>query len=156
MPRPKCPFLAAAKAAGALTYFTGRPCKHGHVSERLVTDRRCRECLSKRDKDRWRDPVARGKLQAQSKQRRDANPGRDFGMTAEQYAVLVAASNGRCAICDRSPGKTRHHIDHDHDTGLIRGLLCHNCNRGLGYFLDQPNLLRAAAAYLERYSWLRC
>lgn len=61
--------------------------------------------------------------------------------------------DGRCAVCAK-PGEilgkrsTTLHVDHDHDTGQIRGLLCQDCNLGLGIFADSPDRLMAAAAYL--------
>jgi len=72
------------------------------------------------------------------------------GFTHEQYVALLEAQDGRCAICrtDTPGGKGGFHLDHDHATGAVRGLLCTNCNMGLGRFADDPARLRAAAEYL--------
>ena len=76
------------------------------------------------------------------------------GVTPEHYERLLVQQNHVCAICDQPEtqlmkGTLRTlSIDHDHNTGEIRGLLCHNCNAGLGQFHDQRTLLEAAAAYL--------
>jgi hypothetical protein len=73
-----------------------------------------------------------------------------YGITPDEYTRLFAEQNGVCAIC-RRPCKRYGDVlpvDHDHGTGRIRGLLCENCNHGLGKFKDDPDLLIAAAAYL--------
>lgn len=81
---------------------------------------------------------------------------RDFGITAEEYGKLLADQSGVCAVCARPEiatrnGKLKHlAVDHDHLTGDIRGLLCADCNTGLGKFGDDPERLRRAARYLER------
>jgi hypothetical protein len=63
---------------------------------------------------------------------------------------MLAAQGGGCAICGRAPStKISLHIDHDHETGRIRGLLCFVCNNGLGQFQEDPAVLRKAAAYVE-------
>lgn len=75
-----------------------------------------------------------------------------YGITPEQYAALLAKQDGRCAICRSAdwPGKwKRPNVDHDHAGGAVRGLLCGNCNNGIGMFGDDPARLRAAANYLE-------
>lgn len=76
-----------------------------------------------------------------------------YGITAEQFASLLEAQDGRCAICrtDTPNGKGGWHVDHCHDSDKIRGLLCHYCNVGLGNFRDDPALVRAAAEYLEMH-----
>ncbi len=76
---------------------------------------------------------------------------RKFGITVEDYERMLAAQAGRCAICNSTEpgGRGVFHVDHDHATGTVRGLLCTNCNAGLGQFKDDPALLRAAANYLE-------
>ena len=81
-----------------------------------------------------------------------------YGLTVEEYTTLVESQHGRCCICQVIPqtdSKTRLesslHVDHDHITGEVRGLLCRRCNQTLGRMEDKPELLRAAAAYLERW-----
>lgn len=73
-----------------------------------------------------------------------------FGITPEIYDTILANQNGVCAICSKSctSGKLLA-VDHDHNTGKVRGLLCMKCNTGLGKFLDSPELLRKSANYLE-------
>jgi len=72
-----------------------------------------------------------------------------FGITPEDYDKMFADQNGVCAICDKeSPDGRRLHIDHCHTTQNVRGLLCPDCNRGLGIFRDQVSLLDKAARYL--------
>lgn len=70
-------------------------------------------------------------------------------MSPAEYADRLAAQNGVCPICRRPPKTRRLDIDHDHKTGLIRGLLTHRCNQGLQMFNDDPATLRRAADYLE-------
>lgn len=69
-------------------------------------------------------------------------------------AALREAQGGRCAICgidERTAPKGRLHVDHDHRTGVVRALLCGNCNAGLGQFKDDPHLCEIAAAYLRSH-----
>lgn len=75
---------------------------------------------------------------------------KNFGISVEQYDEMLIRQNGVCAIC-KTPCKSgrRLAVDHDHKTGQVRSLLCSNCNRGLGCFQDNPDLLREAAQYLE-------
>ena len=76
-----------------------------------------------------------------------------YGLSEERYAELLTAQDGRCAICQTDEWGGKHgvpHVDHDHATDEVRGLLCDACNNGLGRFADAPERLRAAAAYLER------
>lgn len=69
------------------------------------------------------------------------------GLTADQYDKLLISQSGRCAIC-RKPMRTPH-IDHDHATGKVRGLLCVKCNLGLGQFDESVLLLEQAIRYLR-------
>jgi len=71
-----------------------------------------------------------------------------YGITADEYDALVLASGGLCAICQSDMGDDIC-VDHCHDSGSVRGLLCRNCNFGLGHFRDDPARLTAALAYLS-------
>ena len=78
-----------------------------------------------------------------------------YGVTEEWYENQLAAQGGGCWICgatESGNGKPRLSIDHDHDTGAVRGLLCAWCNRGIGYFGDDADKLRRALAYLETFT----
>lgn len=79
---------------------------------------------------------------------------RNYGISDEEYQALKIAQGGVCAICGQS--EIRIHkgaqmdlcVDHDHETGEVRGLLCWHCNAGLGHFRDDPQNLSAAIDYL--------
>lgn len=77
---------------------------------------------------------------------------RKYGVTPEQYNELLDKQSGKCVICGYAFGQRKGDIqvDHCHDSGKVRGLLCDKCNRGLGFFQDQKQLLENAAAYLAR------
>lgn len=75
-----------------------------------------------------------------------------YGLTTDEYKELYNNQNGKCAICgsDGSNGKWRKlYIDHNHESGKVRGLLCSNCNFAIGHFQDKPELLEKAAKYLR-------
>jgi hypothetical protein len=75
---------------------------------------------------------------------------RAYGMSPEDFENLWDAQNGLCAICSIPLGEGyRCHIDHNHATNKIRGLLCKACNNGIGFLKDDPALLRKAAIYIE-------
>ena len=71
-----------------------------------------------------------------------------YGITPVEYAELYIKQDGRCAICLDKPIQ-RLAIDHDHQTGKVRGLLCIKCNRALGLVADSSSILKYAIAYLE-------
>lgn len=79
---------------------------------------------------------------------------RKYGLTYEEYHKKLDEQKHLCAICkqpEKDSRKTILSIDHDHETGKVRAFLCNNCNRGLGNFVDNPELLRIAANYLEQH-----
>ena len=83
---------------------------------------------------------------------------RTYGITIDQYALMLAAQEYKCAICGIDAETYKKHkiiqrrfvVDHDHDTGKIRGLLCHGCNSGIGYLKESIKSLESAICYLKR------
>jgi hypothetical protein len=83
--------------------------------------------------------------------RRRANYRHNFGLELEEIEAMIEAQGGVCPICEVDislGGKAGAHVDHEHDTGRIRGITCCNCNVGLGKFKDNPEFLKSAARYL--------
>lgn len=81
-----------------------------------------------------------------------------FGLTIEQYDEMLQSQNNVCLICQK-PEVVEHHstgkagmlvVDHDHETNIVRGLLCTKCNKGIGLLGDNPDNLIRAANYLTR------
>jgi hypothetical protein len=70
-----------------------------------------------------------------------------YGITLEQRDEMAEAQGQRCVICQEVK---QLHVDHCHDTGKVRGLICHSCNVMLGVANDNPSILRAGIEYLER------
>lgn len=81
---------------------------------------------------------------------------RSYGMTTEQYDAMLAAQGGRCAICGATKNKSARRrylaVDHDHVTGHTRGLLCDDCNTGIGHLGESIPRLRAAIEYLRKHA----
>jgi hypothetical protein len=80
-----------------------------------------------------------------------------YGVTIDEYKRKLVEQNGVCAICENPETTTINgkminlSVDHDHETGEVRGLLCTKCNRGLGMFCDDLGYLESATTYLRRY-----
>lgn len=88
---------------------------------------------------------------------REKNYRKKYGVTVAWYDKTLAAQDGGCAICGAkyfSPSQPDRSltIDHDHKTGKVRGVLCHNCNTAIGLLGDNPGRLAQAIAYLRRHS----
>ncbi|MER5558531.1 endonuclease VII domain-containing protein [Streptomyces sp. NPDC048491] len=75
---------------------------------------------------------------------------RSYGLTEADRDSLVESQMGLCVICLSAPAV---HVDHCHQTGRVRGVLCFNCNSAIGKLGDDPDTVRRAAAYLEGNSW---
>ena len=74
-----------------------------------------------------------------------------YGIEPEQYKQMHVDQDGKCAICGVEPKTKRGlHIDHCHDTGVIRGLLCGGCNTGIGLLQENPEIMTKAIEYLLR------
>lgn len=84
---------------------------------------------------------------------RDNNYRRLYGLAFEQAEDLLRLQEGQCAICQKEiqfDGRKGAHVDHDHVSGVVRGVLCIACNVGVGQFQDDPHLLRRAISYLRK------
>lgn len=89
------------------------------------------------------DPAAVAAVQRRSRLKKQ------YGLSVEGYEQLLIMQHGVCAICgEHCPTGRKLAVDHCHTTGHVRGLLCANCNQGLGKFQDDAELLRKAVAYL--------
>lgn len=88
------------------------------------------------------------------KKARDYEIKKNYGLPFGSYETMLAAQDGKCGICgtsDPAP-QPRFSVDHDHDTKIVRGLLCAHCNLGIGHLRHDLDILRKAAEYLLRYS----
>lgn len=92
--------------------------------------------------------------QANSKPRRQSSLRKNYGITLADYDAMFEAQAGCCAICGRhqSEFKRRLAVDHNHDTGRVRALLCDSCNYGLGFFRESQDLLSQAIDYLNAHN----
>lgn len=103
----------------------------------------CRPCHNQRGQE-TRQRLYGGSRHYHSKRR--------YGIGADEVDALIAEQGGVCAICGVAEPA---HVDHDHLTGTVRGVLCFNCNGGLGQFRDRVDVMRKAITYLEGTTWQR-
>ncbi len=76
-----------------------------------------------------------------------------YGLSSEEYEALLRAQEGLCALCKQCESRDRRlSVDHDHENGKVRGLLCDDCNKGLGLLGDSTERLSIALAYLKASS----
>lgn len=125
---------------------------NGKAAKNKIYKSACKECV-KEGARRW----ARENPEHHARTRYAYELARTYGITIEEYEALVAKNGGGCAICGAAETKVhasgtvfRFSVDHCHETGKIRGILCMTCNRAIGMMKDNPQLLRKAAEYLER------
>ena len=78
-----------------------------------------------------------------------------WGLTQEDYDNMLENQGGVCAICLGPPDREHYCVDHNHETGEIRGLLCNACNRGLGFLRDNTDIVTRAARYLKGANFQR-
>jgi hypothetical protein len=107
----------------------------------------CKECRKARSRELKERPERKRQI-------RSWNLQSHYGISLDDYEALLAKQGGVCAICAKPPSSNGPrqkylHVDHDHSDGRVRGLLCANCNIGIGNLQDDPALLRKGAEYLE-------
>lgn len=137
-----CKYAAGEAAKKLRASIQIRTCACGSTEVARVGKPVCAQCK----KDR-RDPAL-----AQAKERRRTL--RKYGLTEQDWDQLLARQGGRCAICRTTkPGGRGEtwHIDHDRETGHVRGLLCGACNTGIGLLKHDPDVIVAALRYIERH-----
>ncbi len=127
----------------------GSPRKDGTYAYRAY----CKECGTDKRLDIYHNQGGKQK----QKQRSFKNNLKKYGITPETYQELFNLQEGKCAICFSSEVSVARRsynlfVDHDHETGKVRGLLCHHCNTGLGHFRDKTEVLQEAIRYLNAHS----
>lgn len=103
---------------------------------------RCKACLSSKAKKDYKENPEKYRERLYKKK---------YGITIADYNAILEEQDGKCAICGTSDprGQGVFHIDHNHVTGKVRGLLCCDCNTGIGSLKDSPEVLLSALNYLE-------
>lgn len=119
-----------------LDYFTGR-------------NSYCKECHKAYTRSRYRSVKTKGPVPYESAQ--EAVRRRKYGAGKDHYEKMVLKNNGQCPGCNRKEEEFggRWCIDHCHQTGNVRGLICHNCNIALGQVRDEIETLLRLAKYLQ-------
>lgn len=110
----------------------------------------CRDCRSAYRKSNPGNTKASDKRYYEAKGRKNLRL-KKYGIDEAQFDALYEEQNGKCAICSEEIAKTSCHVDHDHETGHVRGLLCGPCNRGLGQFRDSEEILNNAIRYIKTF-----
>lgn len=169
---------AAAVKLGLNRYFTGLPCKSGHIAERRADSYHCAECASlasmvsaNKDLDRkrahnanWRKKhpeIARRLKREHRLNNKDLYRANNFrwkyGMTVEDRDRMFEGQGNCCAICSATEpgGRGYWHTDHCHTTNKVRGVLCHRCNVALGHVRDSIPVLGRMIEYLEHHATAR-
>ncbi|MDX2932145.1 endonuclease domain-containing protein [Streptomyces ipomoeae] len=115
--------------------------------------KRCRGCGEVKPHSEWnrkRDGLASRCKACRAAVRPAEHLRRKYGLTEAGRDELIAFQGGVCCICLSAPAT---HVDHCHNTGRVRGVLCFNCNSGLGLLRDDPAAMNRAADYLEGNAW---
>lgn len=123
-----------------------------------------RECYARRRRNNLADCQAKARAYAAANPERlaylawESQLRRAYGLSVADYDAMVAQQGGLCAICNRPERVTRSGkqirlaVDHDHETGKVRGLLCMHCNQAIGKMEHRVDLLQQAVAYLTKVS----
>jgi hypothetical protein len=170
--------LPEARAAGSKFYFTGKPCRHGNVALRLTSAGACwcDDCKKlhsgrvnswqKRHPEKalprsaqWR-AENKDHVRVYSRDYKDRNRSRErerhlstsYGITLADYDAILSSQDGKCATCGigaEQASRKRLFVDHCHETGRVRGLLCDACNKSLGVIEKYRDKLAAMLHYAD-------
>lgn len=147
----KHPNRKIAKDKGETQYFTSILCRNKHLSNRWVINGACIECnnairLRHKQTEKFKNTTKKYTKNYKPRYRELM-----YGLTSEQYTAMLADQNYTCKICKNKLEEFKKtHIDHCHKTKIVRGILCHGCNLGIGFFKHNSKLLRVAALYCEQ------
>jgi len=138
-------------------FYKDRHSDDGHNS-------RCKECRDATYKKWYNSEKGQEKARKYSKEYYSKSENKEktraigifrrFGITSQDYDKMYKNQKGVCAICKNKEICPRHKhlsVDHNHETGKIRGLLCNTCNKALGLFKENPQYLKNAVKYLKKY-----
>lgn len=126
-------------------FWPDRSKKHGRMAQ-------CKDCKRQAMREyRAKNPdMNKKRYWANRDKERERHLVKKYGVTFEDYAAMLESQGGVCAICGKpEPENKTLDVDHDHETGEVRGLLCTSCNRMLGHSGDRPEVLEAGAKYLQ-------
>ena len=151
-----------------MTTFIGKPCRKCGGTERYLSGNKpCVRCLKEssalRSKTKRKDWCRKNKekINAYNKEKYHSLTEEEkilrnrkytvsqYGLTLEEYGVILETQKGVCAICSEAP-EGNLHIDHNHTTNEVRGLLCGKCNRAIGLLNDDVSLFSKAINYLNK------
>lgn len=125
--------------------MSGRPSRNPscHPERKHIALGLCKSCYKKREYLLNREKILKGNQESRWL--------RKYGLSSASYYHLLNSQSGKCAICERLSFNKLLAVDHNHITGETRGLLCQNCNTGLGQFSESPEMLERAAEYLRAW-----
>lgn len=152
------PFDLFKRRPGRADPGYGRRGKSSHCidCEKEASKQPHRRKLSNEAANRFRKKLKQTDPREAKRRERSSNLKRLYGITEKEYEDIHSSQDGRCAICgDPESGgrwKKRFHIDHNHETGKIRGLLCHGCNVAIGSLRENVTILENAIKYIEKHN----
>jgi hypothetical protein len=156
-PRKRATASPCVRCGSSERYPSGtcKPCTRAGLERwRAANPERARQLANARAQ-RSRERLPRDEAVRRNRQNNLRKALKTLGLTRDAYDAMLVAQDHLCALCKQSPnGRGKGgvlHIDHDHLTSRVRALLCGNCNTAVGLLDDDPALMRAAAAYIERH-----
>lgn len=153
-PKPRAPKrrLQDARSHGVPELKRCRTCKQVKSSSEFTVCKKNRDGLNFRCAEctrTWINARYRNATPDEIQQRQERHILRTYGLTLAERDAMLEDQGGGCAICGTNEhGGKSWHVDHDHDTGKVRGILCSGCNTGIGSMRDNPDFCIAAAKYL--------
>ena len=189
-----------ARQLGVMHYFTGMPCKRGHISPRYASSGNCAQCIAEKrgqafinikGRSSKRDSTNQGlaikaveagattyesttacpqghitryvgsnncvecsrmQMEKRAESSRWKRIERLYSITKDQYMSMLFNQKEECAICSKKMQEKEVHVDHCHQTGRVRGLLCSRCNQAIGLLDEDLERINMAAEYIKGHS----